>query len=83
MPRPAIEVEIVTLPAIPAWAMISASRSCCLALSSSQAMSSFASSAAMRSEDSIVVVPTSTGWPRALQSLMSARIASSFEACLA
>ena len=35
VPRPAILVEIVTLPALPAWAMMWASFSCCLAFKTS------------------------------------------------
>ena len=38
VPRPAMLVAMVTAPGRPAWAMICASRSCCLALSTSCAM---------------------------------------------
>ncbi|MNS91308.1 hypothetical protein D3C72_1253900 [compost metagenome] len=64
VPRPAMLVAMVIMPGRPAWAMISASRSCCLALSTWCGRFSFFRSSSMISEFSIEVVPTSTGWPR-------------------
>ena len=63
MPRPAMLVAMVTAPLRPAWATISASRSWCLAFSTSWRTPRFLSSADSRSDFSIETVPTSTGWP--------------------
>jgi hypothetical protein len=71
-------VAIVIIVGRPAWATISASRACCLALSTWCGSFSLVSSSDSTSEFSIEVVPTSTGWPRSWQSLMSASIAAYF-----
>ena len=63
MPRPAMLVEIVTAPWRPACATISASRSCCLAFSTSWRMPRFLSRPESLSEFSIEIVPTRIGWP--------------------
>jgi len=65
VPRPAMLVAIVTAPARPAWAMISASRSTFsgLALSRLWGISCSASRAESTSDFSTDVVPTSTGRP--------------------
>ena len=63
VPRPAMLVEIVTDPLRPACATISASRSCCFAFSTLCFTPRFLSRFASRSEVSIEIVPTSTGWP--------------------
>ncbi len=68
VPRPAMLVAMVMAPGRPASATMCASRSCCLALSTSCGIFSPCSSLARRSEVSIEVVPTSTGWPRFAQS---------------
>jgi hypothetical protein len=75
VPRPAMLVAMVITPGRPAWATISASRACCLALSTWCGSFSFVSMPDSSSEFSIEVVPTSTGWPRSWQSLMSAMMA--------
>ena len=64
VPRPAMLVAIVIIFGRPACATISASRACCLALSTWCGRLALLSSSAMSSEFSIEVVPTSTGWPR-------------------
>ncbi len=48
----------------PAWAMISASRACCLAFSTLCGSLALVRMPDSSSEFSIEVVPTSTGWPR-------------------
>ena len=78
VPRPAMLVAIVIMPERPACATISASRACCLAFSTWCGSFSLSSRVDRSSEFSIDVVPTSTGWPRAWQSRMSARTASTF-----
>ena len=80
VPRPAMLVAIVMAFGRPACATISASRACCFAFSTSCGRSAFARWPDSISEFSIDVVPTSTGWPRSWQSLMSATIASTFSA---
>ena len=69
VPRPAMLVAMVTAPGRPACATICASRSCCLAFSTSCAMPCFFSRPASSSELSMEVVPTSTGCLRVAQSL--------------
>ena len=71
VPRPAMLVAIVTIRGRPAWITISASRACCLALSTWCGRPSFASIVEMSSEFSMEVVPSSTGWPRSWQSFTS------------
>ena len=63
VPRPAMLVAMVTVPARPAWATISASRSWYLALSTWCGIPRFLRSFERCSEISIDTVPTSTGWP--------------------
>ncbi|MCY1562212.1 hypothetical protein D9M68_995710 [compost metagenome] len=58
--------------------MMSASRACCLALSTSWGRFSFVNRSAMISEFSIDEVPTSTGWPRSWHSRMSSIAATYF-----
>jgi hypothetical protein len=62
--------------------MISASRSWNLAFSTWCGIFCFLSSPDRNSEVSIEVVPTRTGWPRVLQSLMSSMIASNLSFCV-
>ena len=64
-------VAMVTCAGAPACATMCASRSCCLALSTSCGTLALVSSPDSSSDTSIEVVPTSTGWPRLWQSLMS------------
>ena len=88
VPRPAMLVAIVTLPTVspcaflcccPALATICASRSCCLALSTSCSTPYFRFSIVESiSLFSTLVVPTSTGRPLSLSSLISSMIASHF-----
>ena len=61
VPRPAILVATVTAPIVPALAIIAASRSCCLALSTSCAMPFFFNTADSSSDFSTLTVPTKTG----------------------
>ena len=75
VPRPAMLVAMVTAPGRPAWATMCASRSCCLALSTSCGMPASCSCSESSSETSIEVVPTSTGWPRSWQSRISSTTA--------
>src|SRR3989442_10472821 len=82
VPRPAMLVAIVTILGRPAWATISASRACCFAFRTWCGNLSFSSIPEMSSEFSIEVVPTSTGWPRSWQSLMSPMIALYFSAAV-
>ena len=70
VPRPAILVEIVTAPYFPACAMISASFSWYLAFNTLCFMPSFLSIAESCSDFSTEMVPTRTGCPFALQSLI-------------
>ncbi|MNS91612.1 hypothetical protein D3C72_1257090 [compost metagenome] len=64
VPRPAMLVAMVIIFVRPACATMSASRACCLALSTWCGRPAFSSRASMISEFSIDEVPTSTGWPR-------------------
>ncbi len=64
VPRPAMLVEIVTAPFLPAWATTKASRSCCLAFRTLWGMFFLRRSEATTSDFSTLTVPTSTGWPR-------------------
>lgn len=75
MPRPAMLVAMVTTPGRPAWTTISASRACCLALSTWWGSRTWSSMRDSSSEFSMEVVPTSTGWPRWWQSRMSSMMA--------
>ena len=68
VPRPAMLVAIVIAPGRPASATMCASRSCCFAFNTSCGIFAATNSFASRSEVSIEVVPTSTGWPRFTQS---------------
>ncbi len=61
VPRPAMLVAMVTIFGRPACATISASRACCLALSTWCGSLSLVSRDESSSEASIEVVPTSTG----------------------
>ena len=63
VPRPAMLVAIVTAPRWPAWAMISASRSWCLALSTLCSIAAPLEQLGQLSDFSTEIVPTSTGWP--------------------
>ncbi len=78
MPRPAMLVAMVTAPLRPAWAMISASRSCCLALRTLCLTPFRLKKPASRSDFSMEIVPTRTGWPRSWHSLISSTIAANF-----
>ena len=78
VPRPAMLVAMVITPGRPAWATISASLACCLALSTWCGSLALFSRPEISSEFSIEVVPTSTGWPRSWQSRMSSITASNF-----
>ncbi|MNT77235.1 hypothetical protein D3C72_2163290 [compost metagenome] len=71
-------VAMVTAPGRPAWAMISASFSWYLALSTLCSMPALTSSWETYSELSIEAVPTSTGRPLAWHSLMSVMMAPNF-----
>ena len=62
-------VEMVTAPRCPAWATISASFSCCLALSTWCGTPWRFSMSLSLSDLSMLIVPTSTGRPVALQML--------------
>ena len=75
VPRPAMLVERVTVFFRPACATMKASRSCCLAFSTSCGNPAFFSSADSRSEFSIEIVPTSTGCPFWCSSLISSTTA--------
>ncbi len=77
VPRPAMFVAIMTAPSEPAFSMMWASRSCCLALSTSCLIWCFFwSICASCSELSTLVVPTRTGRPTSLNALISSTIAS-------
>ncbi|MNN17645.1 hypothetical protein D3C81_1308390 [compost metagenome] len=75
-------VAMVSAPGAPAWAMISASFSWYLALRTLCSMPSFCRRLDMCSEVSMVAVPTSTGRPRVMLSLMSAMIAAYFSSAV-
>ncbi len=75
VPRPAMLVATVTAPRRPASAMIEASRSCCLALSTSCFTPRLVSSLDRYSDFATLVVPTSTGWPLSWRSAMSSTTA--------
>ena len=77
-PRPAMLVAIVIAPFWPAFSMMCASRSCCLALStlcSTPCRSSSRESISLTSTDT---VPTSTGWPFSYRSTTSSTTAAYF-----
>ena len=78
VPRPAMLVAIVTAPARPAWAMISASRSWFFAFSTLCLTPRFLSSSRERSDFSTETVPTSTGWPFSWHSMISSTTALNF-----
>jgi hypothetical protein len=78
VPRPAMLVEIVTAPLRPAWATISASRSCCLAFRTLCGMPRFLSFFASISDVSMEIVPTRIGWFEAWRSSMSSTTALNF-----
>ncbi len=80
VPRPAMLVAMVTAPGAPAWATISASCSWKRAFSTSCGTRFCFSSALMCSLFSMLVVPTSTGWPRLRVSSISLATASYFSA---
>jgi len=75
VPRPAMLVAMVTAPLRPAWAMISASFSWCLALRTTCLILARFNSSASISLDSMLTVPTRMGWPLALRSLISSTMA--------
>ena len=78
VPRPAMFVEIVTAPGAPAFAIISASRWCCLALRTSCLILCFFNRTDTLSELSMLLVPTSTGCCLTWHSWISLMTASSF-----
>ena len=80
VPRPAMFVAIVTAPSLPASPTIWASCSCCLAFKTLCFTFSFFSISDSSSDFSIEVVPTNTGWPLVLASLISSIIAVYFSA---
>src|SRR6267378_7806587 len=73
---------IVNPPGRPACATMCASRSCCLAFSTSCSTLSFCRRPERNSEVSIEVVPTSTGCSRARHSRMSSMIALNLSLCV-
>ena len=75
VPRPAMLVEMVTASLRPACATISASRSCCLALSTLCRMPRLSSLRESISEVSIEIVPTRIGCPLAWRSMISSTTA--------
>ena len=75
-------VAMVTDPGWPACATTCASRSCCLAFSTSWATPSFFRIPESISDVSTDVVPTSTGWRRFAHSRMSSTIASNLSFCV-
>src|SRR5881398_219676 len=70
-PRPAMLVAIVTAPTWPASLMISASRACSFAFRTLCCTPCRVSSCERYSDVSTAIVPTSTGCPVSLRSLMS------------
>ena len=78
VPRPAMLVAIVMMPARPACATICASLACCFAFSTWCGSFSLSRILESSSEFSMDVVPTSTGCPRLWQSRMSVMIALTF-----
>ncbi|MNR42711.1 hypothetical protein D3C85_1612520 [compost metagenome] len=75
-------VAMVSAPGRPAWAMISASFSWYLALRTLWSIPSFLSRLDMCSEVSMVAVPTRTGRPWVMLSLISAMIAAYFSSAV-
>jgi hypothetical protein len=71
VPRPAMLVATVTAPLRPAWATMYASRSCCLAFSTSCGMPIRSSIVWITCDFSTLAVPTSTGCPRSCADLIS------------
>ncbi len=71
-------VEMVTAPLRPAWATISASRWCCLALRTWWGTPFFFRKVDTTSLLAMETVPTRTGWPFSLSSLISCTTASNF-----
>ena len=78
MPRPAMLVATVTAALSPAMAMIAASRSCCLAFSTSCLTPACFSSLDKISDLATLAVPISTGWPFSWRSATSSTIAANF-----
>ena len=76
MPRPAMFVATVTAPLRPAWAMIAASLSWYLALSTWCGTPRLRSIVDSFSLFSTLTVPTRIGWPAAWRSAMSSTTAS-------
>ena len=70
VPRPAMLVAIVTAPTFPASAIIFASFSCCFAFNTLCFIFLFSKWAEIFSDFSILVVPTKTGWPLLLHSII-------------
>ena len=70
VPLPAILVAIVIAPGFPAPATISASFSCCLALSTLCFILFLIKNSEIFSDFSMLVVPTNTGWPLTLHSII-------------
>ena len=68
-------VATVTAPRRPAWATISASRKCCLALSTLCGTPRFSSRRASSSDLATEAVPISMGWPISWRSTMSSTTA--------
>ena len=73
---------MVTAPFLPAWATISASRSCCLAFRTLCCIPRFFSREERYSLFSIEMVPTSTGWPFSWQAIICSMMALSLPASL-
>ena len=82
VPRPAMFVAIVTVPGLPAWAIISASFSWNLAFRTLCLTFFLLSNSESSSDVSMEAVPTKTGALFARQSAISSAIASNFSAWL-
>lgn len=78
VPRPAICVDTVTAPYLPASAMIAASSASLRALRTTHGMPSFSSFSASSSDSATSCVPTRIGRPVSCTSRISASIARSF-----
>ena len=78
VPRPAMFVDTVMAPLVPAMATMCASRSWFLAFSTSWATPRSLSRPERCSEFSTDAVPTSTGWPVSCTRSISSQIASHF-----
>ncbi len=75
-------VAMVTVPGLPASATICASASCWRAFRTLWGMPSFCSSADSISDFSMLVVPTSVGWPLSWASLIASITAPYFSVAL-